>query len=270
MKIFVFAMVTALCSVAGAADDFALTYRGRIDPVGIAMPGEIDVTFRLYDRFAGGDAVWSAVRSVRPSTNGLFQCQLSGDGLASALTGSNARFIGVTFGDSGDEQYPRQEILVSPCAAVAQKASRLAPGGIVDRLEAAQIEADSILLGNYRTEVSGKFKLADSENALTLDKAAFDHRGGTLTLKAGSLRVFGDANPVAKRFETVTTGTVMFTAGENKTGGAVVFMSDYKRDWGYSDGAACITWVVGPGEVNPLYDVGHPVRVYLYPFGTAN
>ena len=96
MKNLLLSLAVAVCACAYAADDFAFTYRGRINPVGITMPGTVDVAFSLYAEPAGGDALWTCeVKDVRTSTNGFFQCQLAGDGLAAAMTAHGARFIGV-------------------------------------------------------------------------------------------------------------------------------------------------------------------------------
>ena len=271
MKNFLLSLAVAACTCACAADDFAFTYRGRINPIGISMPGTVDVTFSLYAESAGGDALWTGVvNGVRPSTNGFFQCQLAGEGLAEAMTARGARFIGVKIG-GGDEQHPRQEILVAPLASRAQVAGALTSDGSVGRIETSQIDVQSISLG--KTTVSEKLSSGDKANALTIDNISFaSDVGASLTLKAGGgIRVFRDAMPLSKRFDSVAVSTTtLFSASENQTGGAVVLRSYYKRDFSYQDGAACITWIVGPGEIKPLYNVGHPVYVYFYPFGTAN
>jgi len=270
MKNFLLSFVIALCAGAYAADDFAFTYRGRINPSGTTMPHAVDVTFALYAEPAGGEALWSCVvGGVNPSTNGLFQCQLAGDGLADAITTQGARFIGVKIG-GGDEQRPRQEILASPLASRVKRANALADGGSVGRIEASQIEAQTVSLA--KTTVAGNLSSGDGSAALTFDKVALaDGGGNSLTMKAGGrFRVFRDAPPLSRSFGEVGISTVLFTEAENKTGGAVVLKSFYKRDWSYDDGSACITWIVGPGAVKPFFGVGHPVRVYFYPFGTAN
>ena len=270
MKNFLFSLAVAAFAGAYASDDFAFTYRGRINPVGISMPSAVDVTFSLYASSSGGDALWTGVvNGVRPSANGLFQCQLAGEGLAEAMTAHGARFIGVKIG-GGDEERPRQEILVAPLASRAQVAGALTDDGSVGRIEAPQIEAQAISLG--RTTVAEKLSSGDVANALTIDKVSFaGDDGDSLTMKAGGgIRVFRDAKPVTKKFDKVETSTTLFSASENATGGAVVLRSHYKRDFGFNDGSACITWIVGPGEVKPLFKVGHPIHVYFYPFGTAN
>ena len=75
-------LVAASASCAFGGDDFAFAYRGTIN--GATIPERVDVQFALYDRAVGGSPLWSTTNSVMPSADGVFQCELAGEGLAAA------------------------------------------------------------------------------------------------------------------------------------------------------------------------------------------
>lgn len=254
----------AAAAPASAADGFSFAYRGRIDPEGAAMPETVEAVFSLYDKASGGEAAWTATNAVFPSADGVFQCELAGDGLAAAFTNAGARFLGVTLGD-GEEQHPRQEILSAPLAERADTAVALLSGGSVGTLDAPEIVAGAAAFRDL--QVDGTLALEGSDAALQLTRAAVS---GTLALrKAGAdsrVSIFRDAPPDEYALNGLSTGTVLF---RTDSGGVMTVLSD-PAHWNDAGAVPCATWAVPPGDVRPPFDVAHPVRVYFYPFGASN
>ena len=73
------AILAAFSHCALGAEDFAFTYRGCIN--GTSIPNRVDVQFALYEKATGGSPLWSTTNSVMPSADGVFQCELAGEGL---------------------------------------------------------------------------------------------------------------------------------------------------------------------------------------------
>ncbi len=263
IQLAVACLVLALsANCAFGADDFAFAYRGTIN--GATIPNRVDVEFALYDRAVGGSPLWSATNAVMPSADGVFQCELAGEGLAAAFTNANARFIGVRIGNEA-ELYPRQEVFASPVATLAKSARRLAPGGIADEVEAKSISAQTMTVAGL--DLGGKLSFAKSGAALTLTTAR-NSDGSALTLKrGGQVSLLRPSAPQAYSFDSISSQRAMFST---PSGGLVTVMSASSSDWDKSDSVPCVTWAVSPGNIYPPVDVGHPVKVYFYPFGTAN
>ena len=54
-----------------------INYQGKLtDPDGIAITGDVDITFRIYDAATGGTALWTETHSPVGVFNGLFDVQL--------------------------------------------------------------------------------------------------------------------------------------------------------------------------------------------------
>ena len=256
------ALLSLAAAAASAADGFSFVYRGRIDPEGATMPETVQAVFSLYAEQNGGSPAWTATNAVRPSANGVFQCELGGDGLAAAFTNAGARFLGVVLGD-GEEQHPRQEILAAPLAERVGTVDALASGGSVGTLDAPEVVARSAVFRDLR--VDGALSLEGSGAALQLTRAAVS---GTLALRkgGGTVSVFRDAKPDSYELTGLSTDTILF---HTDSGGIVTVLSA-PGHWGDSDAVPCACWAVPPGDVRPPFDVGHPVRVYFHPFGASN
>lgn len=263
-KVFLAFALTAFGILSAA--DFAFVYRGRINPVGVVMPETVDVVFSLYRDAEGGTAEWTARKTVRPNADGLFQCALSGDGLASAFTNVHARYVGVAVGGGG-EQYPRQEVIATPLAEKAVQAESLMAGGMVGTLEASSFSAQTVTFAGV--DVRGSLKFDGTNATFTVGQAKFGAGGGSLALKKspGSVSIFRPAPPESYEFSSLNTDATMF---HTDVGGVVTLMSKSPDSWRDSDGVPCVTWAVEAGDVHPPFSVGHPVKVYFYPFGTAN
>ena len=251
--------VSVNCAFCG--DDFAFAYRGTIN--GMSIPNRVDVQFTLYDRAVGGSPLWSATNSVMPSADGLFQCELAGDGLAAAFTNANARFIGVRIGNEA-ELYPRQEVFASPVAGLAKSAVRLAPGGSADEVDVKSLSAQTMTVAGL--DLAGKLTFAKSGSTLTLTSVNIP--GGSLTLKKdGQVSLLKPSAPQEFTFDSIASNKPMFST---PSGGLVTVMSASSSYWDRSDSLPCVTWAVSPGSIYPPFSVDHPVKVYFYPFGTAN
>jgi len=261
-KLAALAVLAAFAHGAFGADDFAFTYRGCLK--GSSIPNRVDVQFALYDRAVGGAALWTGTNSVMPSREGAFQCELVGEGLAAAFTNANARFIGVSIGGEA-EHYPRQEVFAAPIADLAKSAKRLAPGG-----SALDVEVESLTARTMSTaslSLRGNLAFTKSGTALSLTSARIVS-GGTLTLKkGGEFSLLKQSAPQSYSFDSISADRTMFYTG---SGGLVTLMSESRDNWDKSDGVPCVTWAVSPGYICPPISVAHPVKVYFYPFGTAN
>ena len=194
-KTFPGAALPALLALAAAASPaladggFSFAYRGRIDPEGAAMPETVQAVFSLYAEPDGGAPLWAATNAVRPSADGVFQLELSGDGLAAAFTNAGARFLGVALA-GGEEQHPRQEILAAPLAERAAAAGALAPGGTVGLLDAPDVVAANATFRDLC--VDGPLALDGSGASLQVGRTAVS---GTLRLRKAS----GDAHVLVFR-----------------------------------------------------------------------
>lgn len=255
------ALLSLAAAAASAADGFSFVYRGRIDPEGATMPETVQAVFSLYAEQNGGSPAWTATNAVRPSADGVFQCELGGDGLAAAFTNAGARFLGVMLGD-GEEQHPRQEILAAPLAACAATTGRLVPGGSVGTLDAPSVVAANATF--HTLQVDGPLDLSGAGAALRVD---WTNVSGTLRLRrSGRVSVFRDARPDSYAFESLSTDTALF---HTDSGGVLTVLSNPSH-WGDPDAIPCACWAVPPGDVYPPVDVPHPVQVYFYPFGASN
>lgn len=261
-KTWIGAVLLSLAAAAApAGDGFSFVYRGRIDPDGVTMPETVEAVFSLYTALAGGAPEWTSTNAVFPSADGVFQCELGGDGLAAAFTNAGARFLGVALA-GGEEQHPRQEILAAPLAARAATAGGLVPGGSIGTLDAPSVVAASATF--HALQVNGPLDFYAAGSSLRLDRTEI---AGALRLRrSGRVSVFRDAMPDHYSFESLSTGTVLF---RTESGGVLTVLSDPSH-WGDSDAVPCACWAVPPGDVSPPFDVGHPVRVYFYPFGASN
>ena len=260
------AILAAAIAVGASADeDFAFVYRGRINPTGVTIPATVPVTYSLYKAASGGDPVWTGTETVRPNSDGLFQCTLSGHGIAAAFTNDNARFLGVSI-NGADEQYPRQEVFPVPMADRSVMADRLMPNGTVGTLDTHAIWAKSATFGSLT--VNGNVKFEGSDSAFTVSSASLENDACSLRIKKqGKVSVFRNSAPDGYEFNSLNTGVRMF---HTDFGGVVTVMSKDRNNWDNSDGVPCATWAVGAGDVYPLFNVGHPVKVYFYPFGASN
>ena len=145
-KAFVVIAVSAGLLAASATEDFAFVYRGRITAQSGSIPSELRVKYALYKTENGAAPVWTQEKTERPSADGAFQSILSGGGLQAAFIDEKARFLGVTLGEGGREQYPRQEVLASPLAFFAERVAE-APAGATfkdARVESANVETFSV------------------------------------------------------------------------------------------------------------------------------
>ena len=256
------AILAAFAHCALGAEDFAFTYRGCIN--GTPIPSNVDVQFALYDRATGGAALWTATNSVMPATNGFFQCELAGDGLAAAFTNANARYLGVSIGGEA-EQYPRQEVFAAPLVDHAKCAASLAPNGNAESVLVTNLSAKTMSLG--KLDLHGNLAFKKSGTSLTLTYVR-NLDGATLTMKkGGEVSLLKPAAPLKYTFDSIAVNRAMFNT---TSGGLVTVMSTSRDNWDGEDGMPCVTWAVSPGYIHPPVNVNHPVTVYFYPFGAAN
>lgn len=256
------AILAAFSHCALGAEDFAFTYRGCIN--GTSIPNRVDVQFALYEKATGGSPLWSTTNSVMPSADGVFQCELAGEGLAAAFTNANARFIGVRIGNEA-ELYPRQEVFAAPLVDQAESAASLAPNGSAERVYVTNLCAQTMSLGWL--DLYGNLVFTKPTSSLTLTYAR-NWDGSTLILKkGGEVSLLKPTAPLKYTFESIAVNRAMF---KTTSGGLVTVMSSSRDNWDGEDGMPCVTWAVSPGYIHPPINVNHPVTVYFYPFGAAN
>ena len=256
------AILAAFSHCALGAEDFAFTYRGCIN--GTSIPNRVDVQFALYEKATGGSPLWSTTNSVMPSADGVFQCELAGEGLAAAFTNANARFIGVRIGNEA-ELYPRQEVFAAPLVDQAESAASLAPNGSAERVYVTNLCAQTMSLGWL--DLYGNLVFTKPTSSLTLTDAR-NWDGSTLILKkGGEVSLLRPSAPQTYSFDSIASNRAMFST---PSGGLVTVMSSSRDNWDGEDGMPCVTWAVSPGNIYPPFSVDHPVKVYFYPFGTAN
>lgn len=261
-KLAALAILAAFSPCAFGADGFAFTYRGCLK--GASIPDRVEVQFALYERATGGAALWTGTNTVMPTADGVFQCELAGEGLAAAFTNANARFLGVSIGGEA-EHYPRQEVFAAPVADLAESATRLAPGGSVGKVEAGKLSAQTMSIASL--SLGGDLTFTKPGTTFTLSSARLVS-GGTLTLKkGGEVSLLKQSAPQSYLFSSIYVNKPMFYTS---SGGLVTVMSESRDDWDKSDGVPCVTWAVSPGNICPPFSVTHPVKVYFYPFGAAN
>jgi len=133
-KLMMMAMVAAMGVAGPTLADTTIGYSGQLrDATGGALPESQrnpTITFRLYSNPTGGSALWGVSKKVVLNSEGLFSTSLSD---SDAKTGENAKqlqqvleenatlYIGLS--PNGNEIKPRQQILETPRAAVATKAT---------------------------------------------------------------------------------------------------------------------------------------------------
>lgn len=261
-KLTALAILAAFAQCAFGADDFAFTYRGCLK--GSSIPDRVEVQFALYERAVGGAALWTGTNTVMPTADGVFQCELAGEGLAAAFTNANSRFLGVRIGGEA-EHYPRQEVFAAPVADLAESATRLAPGGSAEEVDVGNLSAQTMSIASLH--LYGNLAFTKPGTTFTLTSARIA-TGGTLTLKkGGGVSLLKQSAPQSYSFSSIYSDRPMFYTA---SGGLVTVMSESRDNWDAADGVPCVTWAVSPGNICPPFSVTHPVKVYFYPFGAAN
>lgn len=151
IALFAFAALTALPAL--AEDDVQITYRGQVRQVGTTTNAFAahEMVFRLYEGKEDTEAAWTqTVADIPVDADGLFQVALRGDGLAGAIDGGKANWLGVTIltglesGETPQEQYPRQALLAGPWAGRAARADALADSPAIGTVSAGTVEAKSL------------------------------------------------------------------------------------------------------------------------------
>ena len=195
---------------ANAYDDVQVTYRGRVRENGGA-PAEqtVSMTFRLYAKKQDARPLWTTeIPEVRIDTNGFFQVALRGPDLAAVVDAGKVGWIGVAIGE-GREQYPRQALMASPCAAKAALAERLADSPSVKTAAVARVETKTFAVSDL--SVGGTVKIPTSTAApvdVKLTKAWW-----TLPVK-GNVRFFSGTNPRDLGTRTASGGGCRFGSAD--------------------------------------------------------
>jgi hypothetical protein len=116
-------MAAAMLSLSGLATAVApdtLGYQGRLTNGGVAVNGNVTVTFRLYSVASGGLALWTEAQSL-PVSNGLYSATL---GQSTAFPGSlftQPLWLGVSL-NADPEMTPRQPLTSTPYSQRAKSA----------------------------------------------------------------------------------------------------------------------------------------------------
>ena len=200
-----FAALAAMASP--ASDDVQVVYRGRLAKAG-AAPGAqtVSMEFRLYASKGDPAPSWSMATNVLVDAQGLFQVALRGEGLAEAVDGGRAAWIGVSV-DGGKEQYPRQELMAAPFAAKAARADALAGSPEIGEVSAVAFSAEK--LATESVSVDGKTSLPDTGPVTTTLALEGDWNGATLPAK-GDVRFFGRSAPRDLGTKTASGGGCEF------------------------------------------------------------
>lgn len=186
----VFAALAALASP--ASDDVQVVYRGRLLKSGAAPAARtVAMEFRLYASNGDASPSWSMATNVPVDGSGLFQVALRGDGLAEAIDGDRARWIGVAV-DGGREQYPRQELLAAPHAAKAERADAIGASPEIGEVSAASFTAEN--LATESVSATGRTTIPDTGPVATTLVLEGDWTGATIPAR-GEVRFFGRAAP---------------------------------------------------------------------------
>jgi len=168
-------------ALAAAAENGQVSYQGLLtDEAGIALGGDIDITFRLYDALSGGSEVWNETQTVTV-TQGHYQVLLGGvTPLAPALFDADV-WLQLEIG--GEVLTPRQPFASAPTAVRALSvpagsigSSEIATGAVGssqvqdDSLTAADLAPDSvgsseIATGAVGTEEVQNFSLTSADLA---------------------------------------------------------------------------------------------------------
>ena len=242
------------------ADDFAFVYRGRVDRAG--KTGDVDVAVKVsaYSESTGGTAVWTRENTIaRINSQGVFQLEFVDDVLAAAFREGKAKWLGVAFG-GGAEQYPRQRIFEAPIVERAERAQRLAPNAQVGALDAETVMANAASLA-AGVEIDGTLvhsggdTLSVSSIATTQSRIRFAKASGT------TVELFKQAAPQRLSRTGLTAGETLFSGTR---GGVVTIITD--SNWT----APCVTFFAPAGDIRAPFSASGTVRVYYYPFGTAN
>ena len=273
---FTAAVLAAVLAVAMGAtlpafadEDFAFVYRGRITAQSGVMPEELQVRYALYRGENDATPVWSQTKMEHPSTNGVFQSVLSGNGLQTAFADKKARFLGVTLGTNGTERTPRQEIIAAPLAEFSDTAAD-APADPVF-VNAAVGRMQGMSMGISSLSVTNRLSLPSTAK-FSLQRVAPDANGAAHPRiviqkpQKGHVSLFASAplRHVISEAGDIPEGTELpFPTGH---GGFVVAIS--VNGWQFPTSAPCITWPT-PGGI-PVYTplaIRGPAVFYFYEFG---
>ncbi len=197
------ALMSAACAL--AFDDVQVTYRGRVRENGAAPTVQtVSMTFRLYAKRQDARPTWTMeIPEVRIDTNGLFQVALRGAGLAEVIDAGNAGWIGVAIGD-GQEQYPRQALMASPCASKVAITERLADSPSVKTAAVAHVAAKTFAV----SELSVGGVVNASSSAAPVD-VRLTKAWWTLPVK-GNVRFFSGTSPRDLGTRTASGGGCSF------------------------------------------------------------
>lgn len=247
------------CLLVARAGDFAFVYRGRVDMTGKAGAADLPIRVSAYAEAAGGASVWTQSATAKIDAQGVFQLEFVDDTLAAAFREGKAKWLGVAFlGEA--EQYPRQRILEAPIVERAERAERLAPNARVGTLDAESVTANAASLAaeveiNGTLVNSGDDTLSVSSVAAPRSRIRFAKASGT------TVELFKQAAPQGLSRTGLTAGETLFSGTR---GGVVTIITE--SNWT----APCVTFFAPAGDIKAPFSASGTVRVYYYPFGTAN
>ncbi|MGC9314998.1 MAG: hypothetical protein ACP5G4_05120, partial [bacterium] len=77
MRTLVIVVLTVMIAITVFAVPEEMNYQGKLtDPAGVAVEGETEIIFRIYDVASGGTALWTETHPVVEVYNGLFDVRL--------------------------------------------------------------------------------------------------------------------------------------------------------------------------------------------------
>ncbi len=139
----------------------SISYQGMLtDAGGSPMTGTKKLTFNIYDAAAGGNLIWgSQVFDGVPLIGGRFNVILEKDTAGRLITsafGAKERYIGIKV-DSNAEISPRQQILTTPFAVQAEKATTVQGANLYVDSTSGNVGVGTTTPGT-KLDVSGKVK----------------------------------------------------------------------------------------------------------------
>jgi hypothetical protein len=118
-----------------AAVPDTLGYQGRLTNGGVAVNGNVTVTFRLYTLASGGAALWTEVQAL-PVTNGLYSAILGQSTAFPANLFNQPLWLGVSL-DANPEMIPRQQLTATSYSLRAKSAASADTAGVAGALGAS-------------------------------------------------------------------------------------------------------------------------------------
>jgi hypothetical protein len=176
-KQIIILMILALVGLITAQVPRTINYQGKLtDPAGIAVLGDVDIVFRLFDVETGGAALWTESHTGASAvnvTNGLFDVTLGESSLMDALLFGVSYWIELEV--EGEILSPREKLSAVPYshrAVYADTAEHLA-GGVHWTLSGTNIyntNTGNVGIGTSSPHESAKLDVTSTEEGILVPR----------------------------------------------------------------------------------------------------